>query len=151
MILIKCTNNIIYINKNNEQQIINFKGNVYKSELEGKRRIFKLFYKLLIKNLKNKESFDLNPLLDKKSLSGYVIKWIKTQYASFFLLSSKLIQVFFNDKTEILFLLQDKYIQYIDKNKKKHKEKFDNTQPIKYKNEEMNKRVIYAINIIIKK
>ena len=151
MILIKCTNNIIYINKNNEQHIINFKGNVYKSELEGKRRIFKLFYKLLIKNLKNKESFDLNPLLDKKSLSGYVIKWIKTQYASFFLLSSKLIQVFFNDKTEILFLLQDKCIQYIDKNKKKHKEKFDNTQPIKYKNEEMNKRVIYAINIIIKK
>ena len=34
---------------------------------------------------------------------------------------------------------------------RKCKEKFDNTQPIKYKNEEMNKRVIYAINIIIKK
>ena len=152
MILIKNTYNILYINRNNDNKVIIKLNNENKnSELEGKRNILQLFYHNLIKNHPNKNSFKYNPLLDKKSISSYVLKWVKTPYASFFLLTSQLIQVIYNDKTEILFLLQDKSIQYIDKKKKKFKEIFDINNPIKYKNEDMNKRVVYAKNILSKK
>ena len=152
MILIKNTYNILYINRNNDYKVIIKLNNENKnSELEGKRNILQLFYHNLIKNHPNKNSFKYNPLLDKKSISSYVLKWVKTPYASFFLLTSQLIQVIYNDKTEILFLLQDKSIQYIDKKKKKFKEIFDINNPIKYKNEDMNKRVVYAKNILSKK
>ena len=144
MILIKNTNCIYYINKNNDDKIkINYKGSI-SNQLEGKRKILKLLYKNLIKNVKEKQDFDLNPELNENNINGYVIKWEKTQYASFFLLTSKLIQVKYNDKTEILFFVHEKYIQYIDKNKKKYKEIFDNSKPIQFKNEEINQRVIYA-------
>ena len=151
MILIKNTNCIYYINKNNDDKIkINYKGSI-SNQLEGKRKILKLLYKNLIKNVKEKQDFDLNPELNENIINWYVIKWEKTQYASFFLLTSKLIQVKYNDKTEILFFVHEKYIQYIDKNKKKYKEIFDNSKPIQFKNEEINQRVIYARNILSKK
>ncbi len=151
MVLIKNTHYIYYINKNNDNQIIiNFKGSII-NELDGKRRILKLFYKNLMKNVKNKEDFNLNPALNHNNITGYVIKWEKTQYAFFFLLSSNVIQVKYNDKTELLFFVYEKYIQYIDKNKKKYKESFDNSKPIQFKNEEINKRVIYARNILSRK
>ena len=151
MVLIKNTHYIYYINKNNDNQIlINFKGSII-NELDGKRRILKLFYKNLMKNVKNKEDFNLNPALNHNKITGYVIKWEKTQYAFFFLLSSNVIQVKYNDKTELLFFVYEKSIQYIDKNKKKYKESFDNSKPIQFKNEEINKRVIYARNILSRK
>ena len=151
MVLIKNTHYIYYINKNNDNQIIiNFKGSII-NELDGKRRILKLFYKNLMKNVKNKEDFNLNPALNHNNITGYVIKWEKTQYAFFFLLSSNVIQVKYNDKTELLFFVYEKSIQYIDKNKKKYKESFDNSKPIQFKNEEINKRVIYARNILSRK
>ena len=151
MVLIKLNHNIFYINKNNEQKIINFRENIKNSELESKRTILKLFYKSLIKYIQNKDNSNNDPISDKKSISCYVVKWEKTQYASFFLLSSQIIQVVYNDKTEILFLLQEKSILYIDKNRNKYIEKYENIDPIKYNNEEINKRVIYARKILSKK
>ena len=151
MVLIKLNHNIFYINKNNEQKIINFRENIKNSELESKRTILKLFYKNLIKYIQNKDNSNNDPISDKKSISCYVVKWEKTQYASFFLLSSQIIQVVYNDKTEILFLLQEKSILYIDKNRNKYIEKYENINPIKYNNEEINKRVIYARKILSKK
>ena len=152
MVLIKNSNCIYYINKNNDEQIkIKFKGSII-NELIGKRKILKLFYKILIKNVKNKEYFNLESISNENNIiSGYIIKWEKTQYAYFFLLTSNIIHVKYNDKTEILFFIHDKYIQYIDKNKKRYKETYDNSKPIQFKNEEINQRVIYARNILSKK
>ena len=66
-------------------------------------------------------------------------------------MSSQIIQVIYNDKTEIHFLLKEQSIRFIDKNKNKYIEKYDNIDPIKYSNEEINKRVIYARKILSKK
>ena len=151
MILIKPNHKFFYIKKNNEQKYIHFKEHIKNSELESKRTIFKLFYKNLTKDTQNKKNYDNNTLTDKRNISCYVVKYEKTKYASFFLLSSQIIQVIYNDKTEIHFILQDKTIQYIDKNKMKYIEKYDNINPIQYNNEEINKRVIYARNILSKK
>ena len=74
MILIKNTNCIYYINKNNDDKIkINYKGSI-SNQLEGKRKILKLLYKNLIKNVKEKQDFDLNPALNENNINGYVIK-----------------------------------------------------------------------------
>jgi hypothetical protein len=151
MVLIKSNNHFFYVNKNNEQKIIHFKENIKNSELESKRTILNLFYKNLIKYNQNKTKNDKNTLSDKKNVSCYVAKYEKTQYASFFLLSSQIIQVIYNDKTEIHFLLKEQSIRFIDKNKNKYIEKYDNIDPIKYSNEEINKRVIYARKILSKK
>ena len=100
-------------------------------------------------NLKDKETYEVNPLLSLKDLNGYVKKWEKTKYASFFLLSNNTIQVIFNDRTEVHFNLEEKYVNYIDRARNNYKEKLNIGK--KFQNEEMNKRIAYAQNILISK
>ena len=147
IVLIKCTNFFYYIDKNDN--IYQYCTKNYPKELAGKVKLLELFHKNLIRNLKDKETYEVNPLLSLKDLNGYVKKWEKTKYASFFLLSNNTIQVIFNDRTEVHFNLEEKYVNYIDRARNNYKEKLNIGK--KFQNEEMNKRIAYAQNILISK
>ena len=145
IVMIKSTNFFYYIDK--KENVSQFCLRNYPKELNSKVKLLELFHKTLIRNVKDRETYQVNPLISLKPLNGYVKKWEKTKYASFFLLSNNIIQVVFNDKTEVHFNLEEKYVNYIDKTKKKIKEKLNLGK--KYQNEEMNKRIAYAQSILI--
>jgi polo-like kinase 1 len=49
----------------------------------------------------------------------YVKKWIRTRHAILFRLSDQTVQVVFFDQSEILLTPDDRYITYVDKNRKR--------------------------------
>ena len=159
MILLKNTNNFIYIDKKNEEKEFfslqfndkNILSDTNDKLFENKKKLLHNFHKNLIKNLKDRENFNINPLLDlKRNVDCFVIKFLLTKYAIFFMLSNNLIQIKFNDKTEVAFILDEKIIYYVDKNKKKFKEKLDFNNNIRFNNEEMNKKIWYSRKIFEK-
>ena len=159
MILLKNTNNFIYIDKKNEEKEFfslqfndkNILSDTNDKLFENKKKLLHNFHKNLIKNLKDRENFNINPLLDlKRNVDCFLIKFLLTKYAIFFMLSNNLIQIKFNDKTEVAFFLDEKIIYYVDKNKKKFKEKLDFNNNIRFNNEEMNKKIWYSRKIFEK-
>ena len=159
MILLKNTINFIYIDKKNEEKEFfslqfndkNILSDINDKLFENKKKLLHNFHKNLIKNLKDRENFNINPLLDlKRNVDCFVIKFLLTKYAIFFMLSNNLIQIKFNDKTEVAFILDEKIIYYVDKNKKKFKEKLDFNNNVKFNNEEMNKKIWYSRKIFEK-
>ena len=159
MILLKNTYNFFYINKKNDEKdffSLQFNDNNIINDMnnklfENKKKLLANFHKNLIKNLKDRENFNVNPLLElKRNVDCFVVKFLLTKYAIFFMLSNNLIQVKFNDKTEIAFILDEKVIYYVDKNKRKFKEKLDFNNKIKFNNEEMNKKTWYSRKIFEK-
>ena len=146
MIRIKCTLNFIYINELGKMILINNKkNNITNEDHKTKINALLLFNKSFIKNSKNRNSFALNPKLHKKTIDLYVKKWIKSQYAYFFLLSNEKIQVIFDDKTQIIFDLKDKKVTFINKLKQII---IENITQSKFSDEEMNKRVKYSRKVL---
>ena len=145
MIWIKNTTNIIYIDENRNE--INLSENKTKinSELKKKINALFLFNKKFIKNLRSEKHIEKN---NKKHIVDlFVKKWIKAQYAHFFLLSNNKVQVIFEDKSQIIFDFHQKNICYINKMKENIVQNIENN---KYKNPEMEKKVNYAKRILIK-
>ena len=104
MIKIKNTNNIIYIDEKENQYLFNIKKSKIKDDnIKIKINALMLFYKEFIKNSKYKNNFNINQKNDKQNLDLFVIKWIKSHLAYFFMLSNKKIQIMFEDKSQLIF------------------------------------------------
>ena len=145
MIRIKCTLNFIYLDNQGKVTLINTKKKVDKKDYEIKINALLLFNKTFIKNSKLRKSFDVDPKLHKKNIDLYVKKWVKSQFAYFFLLSNEKVQVIFDDKSQVIFDFQSKKTIYINKSKQMTMQNINTTN---FGNEEMNKRVKYAKKIL---
>ena len=148
MIRIKSTFYVIYINEHGKINFINMKNKIKNnSDYETKINTLLLFNKTFIKNSKNRNSFHVDPNIQKKKIDLYVKKWIKSQHAFFFLLSNEKVQVMFEDKTQIIFDFKNKNVSFINKSKVKVTQNLNKTE---YNNEEMYKRVKYAKKVLEK-
>ena len=147
MIRIKCTLNFIYLDNQGKVTLINTKKKVDKKDYEIKINALLLFNKTFIKNSKLRKSFDVDPKLHKKNIDLYVKKWVKSQFAYFFLLSNDKVQVIFDDKSQVIFDFQSKKTIYINKSKQVTMQNINTTN---FGNEEINKRVKYAKKILEK-
>jgi hypothetical protein len=145
MIRIKCTLNFIYLDNQGKITLINTKKKVDNKDYETKINALLLFNKTFIKNSKFRKSFDVDPKLHKKNIDLYVKKWVKSQFAYFFLLSNEKVQVIFDDKSQVIFDFQSKKTIYINKSKQMTMQNINTTN---FGNEEMNKRVKYARKIL---
>ena len=145
MIRIKCTLNFIYLDNQGKITLINTKKKVDNKDYETKINALLLFNKTFIKNSKFRKSFDVDPKLHKKNIDLYVKKWVKSQFAYFFLLSNEKVQVIFDDKSQVIFDFQSKKTIYINKSKQMTIQNINTTN---FGNEEMNKRVKYAKKIL---
>lgn len=148
LILIKSTLNIIYIDSKEKMTKININNkNNLSIDMLRKLKILSLFNKRFIKNIRNKNEYNINPSYDKQTVDAYVIKWTKTQKASFFLLSNKEVQVIFIDKTQVIFNLKTKIAIFIN-----HlKQKFSGDMRLnEFSSFEMTIRVLYAKKVLTK-
>ena len=144
MIRIKHTTNIIYIDEKGNEENLSLRKTKINQELKTKINVLILFNKKFIKN-SEKKNFEKN--INKQTVDLFVKKWIKSQYAYFFLLSNNKIQIIFEDKSQIIFDFKQKNICYINKMKENIVQNIDNN---KFKNKEMEKKVNHAKKILIK-
>ena len=144
MIRIKHTTNIIYIDEKGNEENLSLRKTKINQEIKTKINVLILFNKKFIKN-SEKKNFEKN--INKQTVDLFVKKWIKSQYAYFFLLSNNKIQIIFEDKSQIIFDFKQKNICYINKMKENIVQNIDNN---KFKNKEMEKKVNHAKKILIK-
>ena len=146
VIKIKCTINFIYIDNNENQLLIKSAKNITK-DCEQKIKFTVMLNKMFIRNKKERSEYDLNPKIHKKNVDIYVKKWAKTPHANFFLLSNNNIQVIFNDKTQVIFYLNEKTVSFINKSKQILTK---NMNLSNFENKEMTKKVLYAKKTVLK-
>lgn len=78
--------------------------------------------------------------------SVYVKKWMRTKHAIMFRLSNKIVQVNFQDHTEILLNSENRYVTYV--NKKGERSTMPLNQALDSNNAEMTKRLKYTKDIL---
>jgi polo-like kinase 1 len=78
--------------------------------------------------------------------SVYVKKWMRTKHAIMFRLSNKIVQVNFQDHTEILLNSENRYVTYV--NKKGQRETMPLNLALDSNNAEMTKRLKYTKDIL---
>ena len=147
MLKIKNTMNFFYINEKGNQMIFNIKKIKLLPEQKTKVNALLLFAKEFNKNSKNKNAFSLNSKTNKQTPDLIVKKWIKSQYAYFFLLSNDKLQIMFEDKSQLFFDFFQKKICFINKMKENMEQNIENN---KFTNEEMEHKVKYAKRILKK-
>ena len=76
----------------------------------------------------------------------YVKKWMRTRHAIMFRLSNKLVQVTFEDKTEIVLSSETREVTYV--NKKGERETYPLSSALESTNAEMAKRLKYTKDIL---
>lgn len=86
---------------------------------------------------------------EKDSLNSagvYVKKWMRTKHAIMFRLSNKIVQVNFQDHTEILLNSESRLVTYV--NKKGERQTLPLNQALESNNAEMTKRLKYTKDIL---
>lgn len=76
----------------------------------------------------------------------YVKKWMRTKHAIMFRLSNKIVQVNFQDHTEILLNSENRLVTYV--NKKGERSTLPLNQALESNNAEMTKRLKYTKDIL---
>ena len=147
MIRIKNTTNFVYINEKGIQSVYNIKKMKLNNDLKTKVNALLLFNKEFIKNSINKKIFDVNPKIKKENAELFVKKWIKSQYAYFFLLSNDKVQIIFEDKTQLIFDFYQKKICFTNKMKENT---IYNIEKTKFDNENTEQKIKYAKRILKK-
>lgn len=84
--------------------------------------------------------------LDLSSPPVYVKKWLRNRHAIMFRLSNKLVQVDFQDRTQIILSSADRVVTYV--NKKGQKTQYPLSTALESGNEEMAKRLRYTKEIL---
>ena len=120
-----------------DDQLMEYEFAQYPPELQKKVTLLQHFRK----HLKTEEFVqeNINPL-------PYVKKWIITSHAIIFRLSNKLVQVYFQDKSELMLCSDTKYVVYINKHGEITSTALINA--LDNGNKEMNKRLRYTKEII---
>ena len=78
--------------------------------------------------------------------SIYVKKWMRTKHAIMFRLSNKVVQVIFQDQTEIILSSELRVVTYV--NKKHERLQFPLSTALESSNQEMTKRLKYTKDIL---
>ena len=76
----------------------------------------------------------------------YVKKWMRTRHAIMFRLSNKIVQVNFQDHTEIILCSESRMVTYV--NKKGERQTFTLQNALESSNLEMTKRLKYTKDIL---
>ena len=76
----------------------------------------------------------------------YLKKWLHTKHAMIFRLSNKIVQVQFEDKTEIILFSDSKLVTYV--NKKGEREQYSLAVALESTNKDLNKRLKYTKEIL---
>ena len=124
-----------------DEIVNNYKIEDYPSELQEK---VSLLYKFTNYLEEGNDSNEVNEIKEKPF--PYVKKWMRTRHAIMFKLSNKIIQVCFQDKTEIILSSQDKVVTYC--NKKGEKVSYPLKTALKMENYEMVKRLKYTKDML---
>jgi len=158
IILNPTTNEFFYIERrvSDKQEIINsHKMDDYPKELQKKVT--------LLNHFKNYLEGESNPPTDpqpkdppseevvkdddeKKKPYTYVKKWMRTRHAIMFRLSNKIVQVCFQDKTEIILSSESRVVTYC--NKKGERMTYPLSTALEMSNYEMTKRLKYTKDIL---
>jgi len=116
----------------------------YPKDLQKKVILLQHFKNYLDKELKeegNKKAINVNNVREE-----YVKKWLHSKHAIIFRLSNKIVQVSFEDKTEIILSSEDKNVVYL--NKKGERWAYHLYNALESKNGEMTKRLKYTKDIL---
>lgn len=120
-----------------DEEMVNHSMNAYPAEFQKKVTLLQHFRKhLAITDAINELQ---NPMT-------YIKKWLTTQHAIIFRLSNKVVQVYFQDKTEIMLCSGTKQVVYIDKTSKITV--FPLATAMESGNKEMTKRLRYTKEIL---
>ena len=147
IVKIKNTNNFVYINEQGEQTTYHLKKSKLDYDLKTKVNALILFYREFNKISLNKKGCDKNQKIHKENPDLFVKKWIKSQYAYFFLLSNDKVQIIFEDKSQIIFDFFQKKICFINKMKENSIYNIENTR---FENESIEQKVKYVKRILKK-
>lgn len=125
----------------------------FPQELQKKVTLLQHFKSYLEQNYDPQEKEQLlqrNQLLKQKAQyppgSVYVKKWMRTKHAIMFRLSNKIVQVNFQDHTEILLNSENRFVTYV--NKKGERSTMPLNQALESNNAEMTKRLKYTKDIL---
>ena len=162
IILNPITNEFLYIGRNpidKQEVIVNGRMDNYPIELKNKVALLGHFKNYLEgegnnnKNDEKKKDKDIDNEKDKKKEKKideksfiYVKKWMKTRHAIMFRLTNKIVQVYFQDHTEILLSSESKVVTYV--NKKEERLTYPLSKALEDSNYEMTKRLKYTKDIL---
>ncbi len=123
----------------------------YPKELQKKVTLLQHFRSYLEGESKGKPESAASHATESKSAAKlqqtvYVKKWMRTRHAIMFRLSNKLVQVTFEDKTEIVLSSETREVTYV--NKKGERETYPLSSALESTNAEMSKRLTYTKNIL---
>lgn len=116
----------------------------FRSYLEGSDKEKEM--KLEEEERKACEPSSLEPPLRKNDQIVYVKKWMRTRHAIMFRLSNKIVQVNFQDHTEIILSSESKVVTYV--NKKGERLTYPLSTAMESSNMEMAKRLKYTKDIL---
>ena len=123
--------------------------NHFKNYLEGESNPVESQQSNEEKGEANQENEDKDKDKDKKDKDKpftYVKKWMRTRHAIMFRLSNKIVQVCFQDKTEIILSSESRVVTYV--NKKGERMTYPLITALEMANYEMTKRLKYTKDIL---
>lgn len=128
----------------------------YPDELEKKVKLLRYFKSYLDgeQNVQKTDTIDNKPTViedpnddkSKKNNFAYVKKWMRTKHAIMFRLSNKIVQVCFQDHTEIILSSESRVVTYC--NKKGDRSSYPLSSALESNNYEMTKRLKYTKDIL---
>lgn len=115
----------------------------YPKELQKKVTLLQHFRSYLEGDVKQETVLEES----KTPTSGvYVKKWMRTRHAIMFRLSNKIVQVNFQDRTEIILSSETRLVTYV--NKRGERSTYPLTSALESTNQEMTKRLKYTKDIL---
>lgn len=121
----------------------------YPKELQKKITLLQHFRSYLEGSPKTEESPDGGEAASYIKSAGppvYVKKWMRTRHAIMFRLSNKIVQVNFQDHTEIILCSETRMVTYV--NKKGDRQSYSLQTALESTNAEMTKRLRYTKDIL---
>lgn len=125
----------------------------YPPDLEKKVKLLRYFKSYLDgeQNIQKPETPEIKPPVedpnsDSKKNFAYVKKWMRTKHAIMFRLSNKIVQVCFQDHTEIILSSESRVVTYC--NKKGDRSSYPLSSALESNNYEMTKRLKYTKDIL---
>jgi len=127
----------------------------YPEELEKKVKLLRYFKSYLDgeQNIQKQDNLENKPPVEtptddesKKTNFAYVKKWMRTKHAIMFRLSNKIVQVCFQDHTEIILSSESRVVTYC--NKKGDRSSYPLSSALESNNYEMTKRLKYTKDIL---
>ncbi len=118
----------------------------YPKELQKKVTLLQHFRSYLESENKGRPDAPDDNVARKPQPPVYVKKWIKTRHAIMFRLSNKVVQVIFQDHSEILLSSETREVVYVSK--KGERSTYPLTSALESANQEMAKRLKYTKDIL---